>query len=85
MEGWVPPAPLRQADDEHFFQEFGLDNRILRALLEDLGFRRCSPIQAQALPHSLQGKDLAGKAQTGTGKTAAFLITVLQHFLNTNK
>lgn len=85
MEGWVPPEPVRQADDEHFFQEFGLDNRILRALLEELGFRRCSPIQAQALPHSLQGKDLAGKAQTGTGKTAAFLITVLQRFLNTNK
>ena len=85
MEGWIPPEPVRKADDDHFFQELGLDNRILRALLEDLGFRCCSPIQAQALPHSLQGKDLAGKAQTGTGKTAAFLITVLQHFLNTNK
>ena len=85
MEGWVPPTPIREKDDEHFFQEFKLDNRILRALLEDLGFRVCSPIQSQALPHSLQGKDLAGKAQTGTGKTAAFLITVLQRFLNTNK
>jgi len=42
--------------------------------IESAGFRRCTPIQAQALPMMLDGKDVAGQAQTGTGKTAAFLL-----------
>ncbi len=49
--------------------------------IADLGFEYCSPIQAQALPHSLSGHDLVGKAQTGTGKTAAFLIAMIDDFL----
>ncbi len=47
----------------------------------DLGFEYCSPIQAQILPHTLHGIDAIGKAQTGTGKTAAFLMTVITHML----
>ena len=46
--------------------------------IEGLGFEKCSPIQAQILPHTLEGHDAIGKAQTGTGKTAAFLLPILQ-------
>lgn len=53
----------------------------LRQGLADAGFTQCTPIQALALPHALQGQDVAGQAQTGTGKTAAFLITVFTHLL----
>lgn len=45
----------------------------------DAGFTHCTPIQAQALPIALSGKDVAGQAQTGTGKTAAFLLAMFQH------
>ncbi len=48
----------------------------------DVGFRYCSPIQAQSLPHTLAGHDVLGKAQTGTGKTAAFLICAIQDLLS---
>ncbi len=49
--------------------------------IADLGFQYCTPIQAEILPSTLQGKDATGKAQTGTGKTAAFIITVLARML----
>ncbi len=54
---------------------------ILHAIA-DLGFEYCSPIQARSLPVSLRGNDVVGKAQTGTGKTAAFLITIITDLLN---
>ena len=76
---WQPPAPV--PGEEGLFQNFALDRRILRAVLEDLHFTHCTPIQAQALPLILEGRDLAGKAQTGTGKTAVFLIQLIQRFL----
>src|SRR6188768_1548462 len=44
--------------------------------LADAGFERCTPIQAQALPQALAGLDIAGQAQTGTGKTVAFLVAL---------
>lgn len=47
-----------------------------------LGFEFCTPIQAQSLVHTLQGHDVTGKAQTGTGKTAAFLITIINDLLS---
>jgi ATP-dependent RNA helicase RhlB len=47
----------------------------------DAGFERCTPIQAQTLPRALAGLDVAGQAQTGTGKTAAFLVALLSHLL----
>ncbi|UHQ56383.1 ATP-dependent RNA helicase RhlB [Microbulbifer sp. YPW16] len=49
--------------------------------IHDLGFEYCSPIQGRSLPHTLNGHDLVGKAQTGTGKTAAFLITIIDDLL----
>ena len=81
MDGWTTPTGERNAPQEKLFQDLGLDQRLLRAILDDLKFRACSPIQAAALPCLLTGRDLAGRAQTGTGKTAAFLITILQRFL----
>jgi len=59
------------------FDSFDLDSRILRGL-QDAGFSHCTPIQAEVLPLTLSGLDVAGQAQTGTGKTAAFLVTALQ-------
>jgi len=47
----------------------------------DAGFTYCTPIQAQTLPAALQGRDIAGQAQTGTGKTAAFLVALFQSLL----
>ncbi len=59
------------------FEELQLDERILRAVT-DMGFEAASPIQAQAIPTQLEGLDIIGQAQTGTGKTAAFGIPLLQ-------
>lgn len=64
------------------FHDLDLPDVVMHAI-HDLGFEYCSPIQAQTLPHSLQGYDLIGKAQTGTGKTAAFLITIIDEILST--
>lgn len=65
------------------FHDLSLDPRIMRGIY-DLGFKYSSPIQAISLPITLAGHDIIGKAQTGTGKTAAFLITVLQKLLTTS-
>ena len=59
------------------FQELGLNEPILRALA-DQGYEQPSPIQAKAIPPALTGRDVLGCAQTGTGKTAAFGIPLLQ-------
>ena len=63
------------------FHDLDLRPELLRGIA-DLGFEYCSPIQAKILPHTLQGHDAIGKAQTGTGKTAAFLITIFNDLLN---
>ena len=55
----------------------------IRAGIRDAGFEFCTPIQASTLPIALKGHDVAGQAQTGTGKTAAFLIAAYQRLLNT--
>ncbi|MCB1848146.1 MAG: ATP-dependent RNA helicase RhlB, partial [Halieaceae bacterium] len=62
------------------FHDLGLRDELMHAIA-DLGFQYCSPIQAAILPHTLQGNDAIGKAQTGTGKTAAFLITIFNDLL----
>ena len=62
------------------FHDFDLPPELMHAIA-DLGFSYCSPIQAQSLPHTLRGGDVVGKAQTGTGKTAAFLITGIYDLL----
>ena len=59
------------------YEEAGIDERILRAVTE-LGFEFMTPIQEQAIPVFMSGQDLIGQAQTGTGKTAAFGIPILQ-------
>ncbi|MCK5917183.1 MAG: DEAD/DEAH box helicase, partial [Cocleimonas sp.] len=63
------------------FADFSLLPEIQSAV-EAAGFEYCTPIQAETLPLTLQGKDVAGQAQTGTGKTAAFLLGMFQHLLN---
>jgi ATP-dependent RNA helicase RhlB len=63
------------------FHDFDLSAEIMHAV-GDLGFQYCTPIQADSLPHTLKGSDTIGKAQTGTGKTAAFLITILEDLLS---
>lgn len=62
-------------EGETRFHDLGLRDEIMQGIA-DLGFKYCSPIQAGILPQTLQGHDAIGKAQTGTGKTAAFLITI---------
>jgi ATP-dependent RNA helicase RhlB len=54
----------------------------LQAGLESAGFTRCTPIQALTLPITMAGRDVAGQAQTGTGKTLAFLVTVINRLLS---
>ena len=62
------------------FDSLGLDPRLAQGI-RDAGFVNCTPIQAQTLPIGLAGHDVAGQAQTGTGKTAAFLISLYQTLL----
>ena len=66
------------------FSELQLDSRILRAV-EEMGFEEATPIQAQAIPVQMEGRDIVGQAQTGTGKTAAFGIPLLQKIDPKNK
>jgi ATP-dependent RNA helicase RhlB len=65
---------------ETSFSSFSLPAELMQGI-EDSGFSMCTPIQAETLPVALQGRDIAGQAQTGTGKTAAFLIAVYNHLL----
>ncbi len=58
------------------FRELALIEPVLKAL-DDVGYESPSPIQAQTIPHLMQGKDVLGQAQTGTGKTAAFALPIL--------
>jgi ATP-dependent RNA helicase RhlB len=62
------------------FSSFDL-HPALQAGLEAAGFTRCTPIQAMTLPLALLGRDVAGQAQTGTGKTLAFLVTLMNRLL----
>lgn len=64
------------------FADFSLQTEIKTALNES-GFEYCTPIQALSLPILLQKKDIAGQAQTGTGKTLAFLVATFNHLLTT--
>ncbi len=64
-------------DSKTSYRESGIDERILRAV-EEMGFEQMTPIQAEAIPVILSGQDMIGQAQTGTGKTAAFGIPLIQ-------
>lgn len=64
-------------ENQMSYRESSIDERIIRAV-EEMGFENMTPIQEQAIPVMLEGKDIIGQAQTGTGKTAAFGIPVIQ-------
>ena len=64
------------------FSSLNLPEELLKGV-EEAGFEFCTPIQAESLPIALQGKDVAGQAQTGTGKSAAFLLAAFNHLLKT--
>ena len=65
-----------------FFTNFDL-HPLLQQGLDDSGFTRCTPIQEMTLPPALAGRDVAGQAQTGTGKTCAFLVALMNRLLTT--
>ena len=71
----VEPAPGKVR-----FHDLNLPVHLMHGIA-DLGFQYCSPIQAQSLPYTLAGNDVVGKAQTGTGKTAAFLIAIIDDLI----
>jgi len=76
------PSPVQESSSELSsglpdFTQLGLSQPILRAVQEQ-GYTHPTPIQAQAIPHVLTGKDVMGAAQTGTGKTAAFVLPILE-------
>jgi len=77
MQGEAPYVP------EHNFHDFGLNNQ-LTATLDYIGLSQPSPIQDQCIPPALEGRDIIGLANTGTGKTAAFLLPIIQHLSQTN-
>ena len=68
-------------DSKLTFADFKLVSPLQKAIL-NLGFEFCTPIQAQSLVHTLEGHDVTGRAQTGTGKTIAFLLTILNDLLS---
>ncbi len=84
MASWTPPGDqdIPPDDNKTRFIDLDIPPEILRATIDNK-FQYCTPVQQECLPHSLAGKDVAGKAQTGTGKTAAFLISIFTRFLRT--
>ena len=67
-------------DGKTRFQDLELPKDILHAVF-DLGFQYCTNVQAEVLPKAMSGEDITAQAQTGTGKTAAFLLTIFNHVL----
>ena len=81
-ERWsVDAFQVPEEEGQTRFHDLGLVTSVMHGIA-DQGFHYCTPIQAQVMPHTLQGHDAIGKAQTGTGKTAAFLITIFNDLLN---
>jgi ATP-dependent RNA helicase RhlB len=78
----IPPIERKAVNvpDGPAFASFVLQPSLAQGI-RDAGFTNCTPIQAQTLPFSLAGRDVAGQAQTGTGKTAAFLVSMFQTLL----
>ncbi|MFZ3205838.1 MAG: ATP-dependent RNA helicase RhlB [Pseudomonas sp.] len=73
---------VEPAEGKTRFHDFKLSPELMHAIY-DLGFPYCTPIQAQVLGFTLKGQDAIGRAQTGTGKTAAFLISIITQLLQT--
>jgi len=78
----VEQYQVEPAEGKRRFHDFDLPAEILHAVA-DKNFQYCTPIQSMSLEHALAGKDVAGRAQTGTGKTAAFLVAILTRYLRT--
>ncbi|MDR2400090.1 MAG: DEAD/DEAH box helicase, partial [Deferribacteraceae bacterium] len=78
-EAWEPEVPASEEGKSRFI-DLGILSPLLRAI-NVIGFQYATDIQSQILPHSLKGVDVTGRAQTGTGKTAAFLLTIYQHLM----
>ncbi|MDP2664008.1 MAG: DEAD/DEAH box helicase, partial [bacterium] len=81
---FINKAIIGEADEsfvpEHKFQDFKIDERLIRAVA-DKGYRIPTPIQDQIVPHIIEGLDVVGIADTGTGKTAAFLLPLINKIL----
>ena len=84
---WLETSSLRSiiadgmTEEKVYFEDFDLGNEVLDSL-EAMGFESPTPIQVEAIPPILEGRDLLACAQTGTGKTGAFLIPILQRVLD---
>ena len=63
------------------FSELGLSKSLLKAIKRS-GYEEATPIQEQTIPMVLKGQDVIGQAQTGTGKTAALGLTIIEHVYN---
>ncbi|WP_460227452.1 ATP-dependent RNA helicase RhlB [Aurantivibrio infirmus] len=80
-QAWdITQFPVEAVEGKTRFHDFGLPNELMHAIA-NLRFEYCSPIQARSLPHALNGEDIIGKAQTGTGKTAAFLVAIIDDLM----
>ncbi len=80
LAGAEASLPAAEAAPEITFADLGLAPELLRAVTE-MGYNKPTPIQAKAIPLVVSGKDIMGGAQTGTGKTAAFTLPILQRIL----
>jgi len=78
----LPPIPKELPPAEYAANVFGLFDERLQYAVADAGYVVPTPIQEQAIPHLLKGRDLIGCAQTGTGKTAAFMLPILDRLLH---
>ncbi len=80
---WNPASfVVEPVEGKKRFHDFDLPSEVMHAIA-DLGFSYCTEIQALSLQNALDGKNVAGKAQTGSGKTAAFLVAILTRYLRT--
>ncbi len=80
---WDPASfVVPEQEGKKRFHDFDLPSEVMHGIA-DLGFQYCTEIQALSLQNALDGKNVAGKAQTGSGKTAAFLVAILTRYLRT--
>ncbi len=80
---WDPATfEVEPMEGKRRFHDFDLPSEVMHGIA-DLGFKYCTEIQALSLEQALAGKNIAGKAQTGSGKTAAFLVAILTRYLRT--
>jgi len=77
----IEDFPVVEVEGKVRFHDLNIPDRVIKSIAE-MGFEYCSEIQAETLPMTLQGYDIIGQAQTGTGKTAAFLIAMISDFLD---